>query len=62
MVEVKQTKLKGGKEQLRSYAHATGAPIGAQTIVWHRKSPNYFVELPELPTAQDGPARLEAEG
>ena len=36
IVEVKQTKLKDGKEQLRSYTHATGAPIalwsnGAQT-------------------------------
>lgn len=56
IVEVKQTKLKDGKEQLRSYTHATGAPIalwsnGAQTIVWHRKNPNYFVELPALPTA-----------
>ena len=56
IVEVKQTKLKDGKEQLRSYTHATGAPLalwsnGAQTIVWHRKNPNYFVELPELPTA-----------
>jgi type I restriction enzyme M protein len=53
---VKQTKLKDGKEQLRSYTHATGAPIalwsnGAQTIIWHRKNPNYFVELPALPTA-----------
>ena len=56
IVEVKRSKLKDGKEQLRSYTHATGAPIalwsnGAQTVVWHRKSPNYFVELPELPTA-----------
>ncbi len=55
IVEVKQTKLKDGKEQLRSYTHATGAPIalwsnGAQTIIWHRKNPNYFVELPALPT------------
>ena len=50
IVEVKQTKLKDGKEQLRSYTHATGAPIalwsnGAQTVVWHRKNPNYFVGL-----------------
>ena len=56
VIEVKQLKFKDGKEQLRSYAHATGAPLalwsnGTQTIIWHRKSPNYFVELPELPTA-----------
>ncbi|MBW4421081.1 MAG: N-6 DNA methylase [Myxacorys californica WJT36-NPBG1] len=54
IVEVKQVNLKDGKEQLRSYTHATGAPLalwsdGIQTIVWHRKNPNYFVELPELP-------------
>lgn len=56
VVEVKQGKAKDGKEQLRSYAHATGAPLavwtnGEQTVVWHRKNPNYFVEIPELPTA-----------
>ncbi|MEO3430541.1 N-6 DNA methylase [Pelagibius sp. CAU 1746] len=56
IIEVKQAKFKDGKEQLRSYTHATGAPLalwsnGAQAIVWHRKNPNYFVELPELPTA-----------
>ena len=52
---MKRATFKQGKEQLRSYTHATGAPIalwsnGTQTIVWHRKTPNYFVELPELPT------------
>lgn len=56
IIEVKQGKSKDGKEQLRSYTHATGAPLalwsnGAVTIVWHRKNPNYFVEIPELPTA-----------
>jgi len=56
MVEIKQVKVKGGKEQLRSYTHATGAPLalwsdGSQAVVWHRKNPNYFVEIPDLPTA-----------
>jgi type I restriction enzyme M protein len=56
IVEVKQVKFKDGKEQLRSYTHATGAPLalwsnGAQTFIWHRKNPNYFIEIPELPTA-----------
>ncbi|MDD4018377.1 MAG: N-6 DNA methylase [Kiritimatiellae bacterium] len=56
IVEIKQSTIKGGKEQLKSYTHATGAPLalwsnGVQTIVWHRKNPNYFVEIPELPTA-----------
>lgn len=55
IVEVKQGKLKDGKEQLRSYTHATGAPLaiwsnGVSAIAWHRKNPNYFVEIPDLPT------------
>jgi len=56
VVEVKQVTSKGGKEQLKSYTHATGAPLalrsnGAQSIVWHRKNPNYFVEIPDIPAA-----------
>ena len=56
IVEVKQPTAKGGKEQLKSYTHATGAPLalwsdGAQVFAWHRKNPNYFVEIPDLPTA-----------
>lgn len=56
VVEVKQGKLKDGKEQLRSYTHATGAPLalwcnGVQAIAWHRKNPNYFVEIPDIPAA-----------
>ncbi|HEY2344928.1 MAG TPA: N-6 DNA methylase [Xanthomonadaceae bacterium] len=55
IVEVKQGKLKDGKEQLRSYTHATGAPLamwcnGVQSIAWHRKNPNYFVEIPDVPS------------
>ena len=55
IIEVKQVTAKGGKDQLKSYTHATGAPLavwsdGAQVIVWHRKNPNYFVEIPDLPT------------
>jgi type I restriction enzyme M protein len=56
IIEVKQGKLKDGKEQLRSYTHATGAPLalwcnGVQAIAWHRKNPNYFVEIPDVPSA-----------
>jgi type I restriction enzyme M protein len=52
--EVKQGKLREGKEQLRSYAHATGAPLavwsnGILAEVWHRKNPNYFVPIHHLP-------------
>ena len=56
IIEVKQPRLRDGKEQLRSYAHATGAPLamwsnGTLTEVWHRKSPNYFVSIHHLPRA-----------
>lgn len=56
IVEVKQAKYKDGKEQLRSYAHATGAPLavwsdGILAEVWHRKNPNYFMAIHELPRA-----------
>ena len=66
VVEVKQGKLRDGKEQLRSYAHATGAPLalwgnGAQSQVWHRKNPNYFVELPDIPSASQTIEDIVAE-
>ena len=56
IIEVKQPKLNNGKEQLRSYAHATGAPLavwsnGILAEVWHRKNPNYFVPIHHLPHA-----------
>ena len=54
IVEVKANKLKDGQEQLRSYCHATGAPLalwsdGIQMMAWNRKNPNYFVKLPNIP-------------
>ncbi|TXT31016.1 MAG: type I restriction/modification system N-6 DNA methyltransferase [Planctomycetota bacterium] len=56
IVEVKAIKQKDGKEQLKSYTHATGSPLamwsnGEQAVIWHRKNPNYFVEIPDLPAA-----------
>ena len=47
LVEVKKPKLKDGKEQLKSYCNATGAPMGVwsnggQISFYHRKDPNYF--------------------
>ena len=58
IVEVKAVKLKDGKDQLKSYCHATGAPIGVWsdggiTSVYHRRNPNYFIELPDLPRASE---------
>lgn len=56
LIEVKETRSSDGKAQLRSYAHATGAPLalwsnGYDSAVWHRKNPNYFVEISDIPTA-----------
>ncbi|MDE0471630.1 MAG: N-6 DNA methylase [Ekhidna sp.] len=56
MVELKKPKLKDGKEQLKSYCNATGAPIGiwsnGESIsYYHRKDPNYFEDLPAIPKA-----------
>lgn len=55
MIEVKAPTAKAGKDQLKSYTHATGAPLalwsnGGLPVIWHRKNPNYFVEIPDLPT------------
>lgn len=56
IVELKKPKLKDGKEQLKSYCNATGAPIGVwsngrQISYYHRKDPNYFEDLSKLPRA-----------
>lgn len=56
MVELKKPKLKDGKEQLKSYCNATGAPIGVWSngdsiSYYHRKDPNYFEDLSQLPQA-----------
>ena len=54
IVELKKPKLKDGKEQLKSYCNATGAPIGVwtnggQISFYHRKDPNFFDDLPNIP-------------
>jgi type I restriction enzyme M protein len=56
IVELKKPKLKDGKEQLKSYCNATGAPIGIWSngdsiSFYHRKDPNYFEDIPEIPRA-----------
>jgi type I restriction enzyme M protein len=56
LIEVKKPKLKDGKEQLKSYCHATGAPMGVwtngdQISHYHRKDPNYFEDIPGIPSA-----------
>ena len=56
MVELKKPKLKDGKEQLKSYCNATGAPIGIWSngdsiSFYYRKDPNYFEDIPSIPRA-----------
>ena len=56
IVEVKKPKLADGKSQLRSYCNATGAPIGVwtngeQISHYHRREPNYFEDITDIPTA-----------
>ena len=56
VIEVKKPKLKDGKEQLKSYCNSTGATMaiwsnGEQTIYYHRKDPNYFEPIPDIPMA-----------
>ncbi len=54
IIELKKPKLKDGKEQLKSYCNATGAPIavwtnGEQISYYQRKDPNYFEDLTDIP-------------
>ncbi len=55
IVEVKKPKLTDGKEQLKSYCNATGAPVGvwtngSQISYYNRKDPNYFEYISNIPT------------
>jgi len=56
IVEIKKPKLQDGKNQLRSYTNATGAPIavwtnGSQISHYNRKDPNYFEDITDIPKA-----------
>ena len=56
IVEVKKPKLKDGKDQLKSYCNATGAPIGVwlnggQISHYNRKDPNFFEDITDIPKA-----------
>jgi type I restriction enzyme M protein len=58
VVEVKKPKEKDGREQLKSYCNATGAPIaiwsnGDSISYYHRKDPNYFEDIPGIPKATE---------
>ncbi len=58
IVELKKPKLIDGKEQLKSYCNATGAPIGIWSngdsiSYYHRKDPNFFEDLSAIPKATE---------
>ncbi len=55
LIELKKPQAKEGKEQLKSYCNATGAPIGVwsngeQVNHYHRKDPNIFDEIRDIPS------------
>lgn len=56
IVECKKPKRSDGLEQLKSYCNAEGSPIGVwtnggETIHLHRREPNYYQNLPDIPRA-----------
>ncbi len=56
IAEIKKPKEREGKSQLKSYTNATGAPMavwcnGREKICYHRKDPNYFEEIRDIPAA-----------
>lgn len=58
VVELKKPKLSDGKEQLKSYCNATGAPIGVwtngeQISYYNRKDPNYFEPITNIPKVSE---------
>lgn len=58
LVELKKPKLKDGKEQLKSYCNATGTTMGVwtngeQISYYHRKDPNYFEDIPAIPSVHE---------
>jgi len=66
IVELKRPKLKDGKNQLRSYCNATGAQIGVwtngeQISHYHRKDPNYFEDITDIPKARQTLSEIISE-
>lgn len=55
IIELKKPKLKDGKDQLKSYCNGTGATMavwtnGKEIVYYHRKDPNYFEPIPDIPS------------
>jgi len=58
VVEVKKHKAKDGKEQLKSYTNATGAPLaiwtnGIEIDYYERLDPNFFEPLSDIPKYEE---------
>ena len=56
VAEIKKPKSRDGKDQLKSYCHATGASMavwtnGKEINHYHRKDPNHFEEICDIPQA-----------
>lgn len=66
IIECKEPTLKDGKEQLKSYCNATGAPIGVWTngnsiSYYNRKDPNFFEDIPNIPSVTESLADILEE-
>ena len=66
IVECKKPKRADGLEQLKSYCHAEGAPIGVwtnggETIILYRQDPNFFRNLTDIPKASQTLSEVLAE-
>ena len=66
IVECKKPKRADGLEQLKSYCHAEGAPIGVwtnggETIILHRQDPNFFRNLTDIPKVSQTLSEVLAE-
>jgi len=58
VLEIKKHKAKDGKDQLKSYTNATGAPLavwtnGTEINYYERLDPNYFEPLSDIPKANE---------
>lgn len=58
VLEIKKYSAKDGKDQLKSYCHATGAPLavwtnGTAIDFYERLNPNYFEPLSNIPKADE---------
>ncbi len=63
IIEVKKPKAKDGREQLKSYTHATGASMaiwtnGSTIAYYQRQNPNFFKDIPNIPKATETLAEI----